>query len=40
MSKTQLFRKLRHHKVLKVATRIGNDSLWNSKSCNNVIEDE
>jgi hypothetical protein len=40
MSKTQIFRKLRHHKVSKVATVIGDDSLWDLKSCNNVIEDE
>ena len=40
MSKTQLLCKLSHHEVLKVATVISNDRLWDSKSCDDVIENE
>jgi hypothetical protein len=40
MAKTQLFNKFRHHKILKMATVISNDSLRNTKSSNDVIEYE
>jgi hypothetical protein len=35
--KTQIFGKLRHHEISKMATIIGDDSLWNSKSCDDMI---
>jgi hypothetical protein len=40
MLKNQLFSKLRHHEILKMATLISNDSLWNSKSSDDMIEYE
>jgi hypothetical protein len=40
MPKTQLFSKLRHHEILKMATVISNDSLWDSKSSDDMIEYE
>jgi hypothetical protein len=40
MSKTQLVGKFRHHKVLKMATVISNNSLWDPESSNNMIKYE
>jgi hypothetical protein len=45
MLKTQLFCKLTHNEVSKVATmisddRLWDDRLWDSKSCDDVIEHE
>jgi hypothetical protein len=40
MSKTQLFGKLEHHEILEMATVISDDSLWDSKSSDDIIEYE
>ena len=40
MLKTQLVGKFGHHKVLKMATVISNDSLWDIESSNNMIKYE
>jgi hypothetical protein len=40
MPKTQLFSKLRHHEISKMDTVISNDSLWDSKSSDDMIEYE
>jgi len=40
VSKTQIFGKLRHHEISKMATMIGDDSLQDSESCDDMIEYE
>jgi hypothetical protein len=40
MSKTQLFSKLGHHEILKMATVISDDSLRDSKLSDDMIEYE
>ena len=38
MSKTQTFSKLGHHEILKMATVISDDRLWDFESCDDMIE--
>jgi hypothetical protein len=40
MPKTQLLSKLGHHEIFKMATVISDDSLWDSKSSDDMIEYE
>jgi hypothetical protein len=40
MLKTQIFSELGHHEISKMATVINNDSLWDSKSSDDMIEYE